>query len=729
MIDLIPIDPTANWTPEKKRMHEHLQLLTGRILEKQVDVTSNFGSDLVTVALTYAIFGDQENANYHKVCGLAKDYNYDQAQDKWKWATEKGQLKSLRKFLTIVRFHGIDDTYLDESVPEDEAMHKFLPDGADGKFFETYGFYESKHQYFTLEPAGKGFWKPVAFTNFAMRVLFHMNNGMQPRRVIELVNNRGRKKIVDIPTDKLSSRTDFKKFCEGLGNFRFFGPEQKLDMLKAYLYETENECQEISVLGWHEDGFWAWSNGVFNAKFSPVDMNGFVELHEKHYYLPAGNTQQPNRTRRFSNELRFKHHIDSSRSFQEWSSLYFKVFGINGAVILTFSMACLFSDIIFNAKNFFPLLFVYGEGGSGKGSAIKMAQRIFGIPQDPLTLSGKANTDKAKIAVFAQFVNSMLLLEEYVPQHDTDQLLKNLWDRYGYKRRTMDMGYGTETVPIQSGVAITGNFSPSDDPLLQRLIYLEHNINQFTDDQRTNFNRLKEMSEAGITDVTHEILRCRAYIEEWYRVVHQEVFREVGEEFSGGLVTDRMIENICVLLTIHDLLVRNKVEFPFTRKVLFDYLIKATRIQNEKRDSGQEAQKFFQIFYTAVQAGDLKEDIHFKLNGDNLYFNLSSVYGIYSETHRKMHGISGLTMTNLRDKLKVHPSYSGYEDSVRISDSIRSSCYIFFSSKTGVNLIQATEVFKSNRMSANALNRSFAEKLEAERAKITADNDELFPEM
>jgi hypothetical protein len=109
----------------------------------------------------------------------------------------------------------------------------------------------------------------------------------------------------------------------------------------------------------------------------------------------------------------------------------------------------------------------------------------------PLTLSGKANTDKAKIAVFAQFVNSMLLLEEYTINHDSNQFLKNLWDRYGYKRRKLDNGYGTESVPIQSGVAVTSNYSPNDDPLLQRLIYLESNKNHFTPEEKQRFNELK----------------------------------------------------------------------------------------------------------------------------------------------------------------------------------------------------------------------------------------------
>jgi len=711
MIDLIPIDPTESWPPEKKKNHGHLQLITERILEKKVDVTSKMGSDWTTVTLTYAMFGDKEKNNYHKVCQLSEAYSFDACEDKFKWAVDKGSMKTLRRMIEICRYHGIDTAYTDEASPGEEKKSQYLPADVNEEFFDTYGFFEKKNQYFTLERAGdKGKWNAVPFTNFSMKVLFHMNNGMQPRRVIELTNNRGRKKIVDIATDRLSGKNDFKKFCEGLGNFRFFGSESRLDLIKSYLYETENECQEINVLGWHEDGFWAWSNGVFNAKFHAVDSNGFVEIHDKHYYLPSGNTQQPNRYRRFSNELRFKHFADATPNFQQWSKMYFDVFGINGAVILTFSVACLFSDIIFQVKNFFPLLFIYGEGGSGKGSAVKFAQRIFGVPQDPLTLSGKANTDKAKIAVFAQFINSMLLLEEYVPNHDIDQLLKNLWDRYGYKRRTMDMGYGTETVPIQSGVAITGNFSPTDDPLLQRLIYLEHNENQFSVEQRQKFNALKEFSDLGITTVTHEILSKRPDIQARYQNTHPIIFKEIYRDFTGVHVTDRMIENITIVITVFEILNDAGIQFPFERKYLIDYLVSSTISQNKKRDSGGEVQKFFSVFNYAVQTGRLTEDVHYRLDGDNLYFNLKTIYGVYAEMYRQQNGQAAQSEQNLRDKLKTHHAYDGYQDVYRIGD-IRTSCYMFRHSKIGTDLLVASETFKKQRDKSRGLSASYEDKV------------------
>lgn len=715
MIDievLAGVDPLNAWPPNKKKFWEQLKTLTARVLDKKIDITSDLNSDYFIVRMTYAVYHEAADCNelYHQVCQLAPSYNPDRCESDFQQAVKKSQFKTLRKLEEICRFHGIDTTYEDEASPNEASASDYLPDGVNEEFFDTYGFFEKQNQYFTLESIGSGKWKPVAFTNFTLKVLYHMNNGMQPRRMIEITNMKGRTKKVDIQTDKLVSKNEFKKFCEGQGNYRFFGSDGKLDMLKAYLYEQEREAMEISVLGWHENGFWAWSNGIFNARYHPLDKNGFVELHDKNYYVPSGNHDQPNRNRTFGPQIRFRHFDDNYVSFTEWSRMYYTVFPQNGAVILTFAVSCLFSDIVFDRKQFFPLLFVYGEGGSGKGSAIKMAQRLFGVPQDPLTLSGRANTDKAKIAIFAQFVNTMLLLEEYTPNHDTDQLLKNLWDRYGYKRRTMDMGYGTETVPIQSGVAITSNFTPSDDPLLQRVIYLDHNVNQFSEEQKAKFNELTVYSERGITTATHELLSKREYVNIEFRETQAALYKEIKSKYKSlANCTDRMIENVTILIAVYDILSRHQINFPFSKDFLVDELVESTVRQNEKRDSGGEVQKFFDIFLSAVQKGEIIEDVHYKLEEQKLFFNVKQVYGVYAQYHRSFYNSAGLTLGNLRDKLKIHPAYSGYADCTRIGES-RSSSFIFHYDKCGVDLISAVMVYKGARASRNRMTESFEEK-------------------
>lgn len=70
-------------------------------------------------------------------------------------------------------------------------------------------------------------------------------------------------------------------------------------------------------------------------------------------------------------------------------------------------------------------------------------------------------------------------MEEYINDQDlaVKKTLTGLYDRLGYERGTLESKFGTETVPIQSTVIITGNEYPDDDPLMQRLIILDYNHN------------------------------------------------------------------------------------------------------------------------------------------------------------------------------------------------------------------------------------------------------------
>ena len=110
--------------------------------------------------------------------------------------------------------------------------------------------------------------------------------------------------------------------------------------------------------------------------------------------------------------------------------------------------------------------------------------------------------------------------------------------------------------------------------------------------------------------------------------------------------------------------------------------------------------------------GELMEDVHYRIDNLHLIFNVKQVYGIYAESHRRFYNVPGLTQTNLRDKLKIHPAYSGYTDSVRITAEGKTSAYLFHYDKVGVDLIAARDVFKGMRRSANPMNESYQDKVD-----------------
>lgn len=576
-------------------------------------------------------------------------------------------------------------------IPDDAYTDDYDPDHD----LNLYGFYQYKNSYWKLAKEGKT-WASESFTNFTMKVLFHIDNGRSARRLIEIKNNRGIKKTLDVETKALTNLGSFKEFVEGAGNFLFHGSAADHQRIKAKLFEEELPCVEVEVLGQHPDGFFCFSNGIYqDQEFLSVDDNGIITLPDRAYYIASGNKTYRNNKQMFQNEKRVTH-TERDCDFKTWSDLHLKVFGNPSMVAQLFGISCLFSDIIYGEFNFFPLLFIYGEGGSGKGELIISIQWLFGTPQDPLTLSTDANTDKGKVRALAQFRNLLIRLEEFRNGNEkTNNLLKNIWDRNGYQRAKMDNSYRTDTVPINSGVMVTGNEYPTDDPVVQRLVVLEINKNSRTQEQSDNFHLMKDYQEAGITSITCQILNYRKRVEQNYRDQFKVSQKDLRALMHDVKVTDRMIGNMAVLDAMFHIL-HPVLSFPFTIDQLRTYMKAAMKRQNEKRDTGSEVQRFWDCILYLANEGKIQEGREIELDGDKVLLRFTEIHAAYMIAHRSMHMSAGLTKQTMLDKLKESDAYIEYKNSQRLGEA-RTSCHVFSYSKieaTGVNLVR---VFELNR--------------------------------
>ena len=111
---------------------------------------------------------------------------------------------------------------------------------------------------------------------------------------------------------------------------------------------------------------------------------------------------------------------------------------------LLFTVATCFSDIILTGLHF-PILFLRGEASSGKDNLIECCQSFFWQSQTALGITGKANTDKAKLRKF-QFKNMINTPRRGTKTEgeDTDVMLMGIWDRRGLWANNLDSGVGTE---------------------------------------------------------------------------------------------------------------------------------------------------------------------------------------------------------------------------------------------------------------------------------------------
>lgn len=659
----------------------------------------------MSFAHEFAFFGEPGKALYLKMAALCDELEAEDFEKKINKALVIGKVKTGKKLLLKLAEAGYRaDKDGDErayiAVPY-RGLRFEMTDDVDEemeKSIREWGFCQFKNSYWFSD----GFGDMIHLnqrTNFVLKVLYHIETDKDQRRVIEFTNELGISKSRDISTDDLSEMGRFRKVTEGLGNFMFYGKPEDFMRIKGKLYEEEKSAEQLETLGWHEDGFFAFCNGVYNSEFIPVDEHGMLRYKEKNYFIPF----HP-KTNRYSflNEKKFFYR-PSSVTFKEWCEHYTGAFGEVGKVVLLFGLATVYSDIIFRHKNNFPMVFLYGEGGSGKSTVIQYIQMLFGTPQAPIKLTEKANTDKAKIRKLAQFVNAIICFEEYTDTLDitVDKTLSGFYDRFGYERSDIKSKYGTESVPVESAVCITGNFYPQDDPLLQRLIMMDYNKNVRTDEEVEHFDKLNLINMEGITNITGMLIQHREHIDTQFPLRYRSIYQEFNDALKkdGIRVPGRMAENYSIILTTYQIL-KEKLEFNFDYAGLFTFLKDTIRQQAEKRDTGGVVQRFWDtVLYMANPKIRLaKHGEEYSIEGDEIFIRFKQLWNLYNKAHFDIYRKPGVPFNTLLGKIKdksVCPAYIRTESNKRFAGNYESntSALVFRYSQIGVQLPSNMEAY------------------------------------
>jgi len=688
------IEQTKPWSFALRNAFNQCVSLVEQITEQKKNIVDE--TNFITIAHALASFQDNGFNLFKQICLFQTQFDSTEIDKQWQSALLKSKKKPY-VFIKICREKGFDIkvneddawTYL---MQEPGKPARDVSDVLTEKDIETireYHHLEFSNSYyfakFNRDDAGNP--KNCLLerkSNFILQILYHITRGKNNKRVVVLKNNRGREVVLDIETSQLTSFNKFKEVTEGCGNFLFEGSQIDLMKIKNRLFEQEKPCVQIDTLGWNKNGFYTFCNGIYNSQFHPVDKYGIVQYEECNYYIPY----HPETDESLSmNEKRFAFK-DSGVTWAQWAPLYHKCFGDAAMPALVFAVATLYSDAIFKMKNNFPILFLYGEGGSGKTTVVNFLQFLFGQPQPGLKLSEKANTDKAKIRKLAQFSNAIACMEEYINDLDMSikKTLTGLYDRLGYERGTLESKFGTETVPIQSTVIITGNEYPDDDPLMQRLIILDYNHNIRTDETVNNFDKLVQLNRQGITSVTGQLLQHRDNVIANFDKVYREQFLEFKKSYKGPSVPDRMIENNALLLAIYKILQHAGREWPFSYNALSDYLRKTLISQAEKRDTGAVLQRFWDIVLNLLNKKLIRNGREIKVDGQEVHIRFKEIHLLYLEEFSRIYRMKGLAANTLMQKLMDSPAYWQSKQSERFGDKVTSSM-VFRYDQIGVDLL------------------------------------------
>jgi hypothetical protein len=547
----------------------------------------------------------------------------------------------------------------DDNDSELRYLKAMLPKGVNIQDAIDFGFYEYKNRYWMrrTSAAGDGF-QPVS--NFSMKVLY-LIVGSDPKRIVQIRNVAGKETTIDFTIKDLISLDAFKERVESQGNFLFEGKITDLAKIKNKLYTLEKPSVEIGRLGQYRDKFWAFANGIYDGEnFLPVDGKGMVTVGNDHYYIPVFGATKADDDEDLRNYRKFLH-IEREVGFKEWAQQFVAVYGENGMVGIGFFIYALFSDIIFGATKAAPMLFLFGQRGSGKGTMANSLLTLFGFPQDPLMLGG-ASTVVGFMRKLGQFSNAITWLDEYKNDIGERKIesLKNIWDRVGYERGTKDSTNKTQTTPVTSSAIISGQEMPNVEPaLFSRTVLCEFRSMQRSQAEVNQFNALRKIEELGITNVTLEVLTIRKQIKDGFTKAYSEVASALRAAMSDEDMIERQIINSAILCAC--IMVAEKhLQMPFTSSKFMQVLEKLMMRQRDMMKTSNEVQQFFEMVQFLLASGEIKDGSDIHIHEGLVKIRLVSVIPYYREYSRRQ-GLKPLDKGTLINYLTNSESYDERE--------------------------------------------------------------------
>lgn len=482
----------------------------------------------------------------------------------------------------------------------------YIPKGISADELQERRFYAADNCYWFLDNKGQS----AQHSNFEMFPLFHIESTINAKRLYELKNEKGLTRTVEIPQRDMVSLSAFQIHVESLGNFWFDGAQLDLNRLKRWLYANTPSCKEITQLGWQKEGFWAWGNGIFNSDFVPVDTYGIVKHGKRNYYIPAFSTIYGDEDNLYQFERKFIH-MEGNVTLKEYAKMFVQVFGDNAKIALCFYFASLFRDIITRKYNF-PILNMFGPKGAGKTVCAESLVQFFGrLAKAP----NVHNTSKAALGDHvASSCNAIAHIDEYRNDIEMEkrEFLKGLWDGVGRTRMNMDKDKKKETTSVDQSIVLTGQqMATADIALFSRLLFLAFTQTEYTDQERADFQRLKDIEKRGLTHITQQLLRHRGFFQDNFSLHVASVNVKMRLYMRSEVVEDRIFNNWMVPIAAYSTL-KDQIELPWDLDDLIKMAVKLMINQNKETKKNDDLGNFWKVIQFLISSNELFEEGDYK---------------------------------------------------------------------------------------------------------------------
>lgn len=325
---------------------------------------------------------------------------------------------------------------------------------------------------------------------------------------IEFSDKNGKQKEAEVSYENLTRASNFSDVLVKHGFTKFKGKKEYFDMFHEFLINEQQYPTLITQNSWgeFEKGSFLFKNGLFdvNDRFYSADEEDKIAYGGNHLLCTNGSEQvrPPVLAKPKSDTQEFL-----CKAFLLWEDFNGS---LNIRTTIGYALAVLFSRSIVQKYKAFPLLFKFGERGTGKSTSMDWFMALFGYENGNRQSVSKQNTEKAIIRRMTFPMYFPFFLDDY-RDHNTNNNVPDLtspilnWYQHigtGMAKKTTD----TQTIdtPMRAAVVMTGNDKPTDPAVLSRMIILNYNRFLNTDQQK----KVKFISgnTARLSEFTHLIL-------------------------------------------------------------------------------------------------------------------------------------------------------------------------------------------------------------------------------
>ena len=529
-------------------------------------------------------------------------------------------------------------------------------------------------------------------SNFIARGLFFIATEGTTHRLIEIENVAGERQYIELAGDAKSFKTesDARLFFGKFGNYEFFGDKTDTIGLWRLILNECTPCKGIAQMGWQEDGFWVWSNGVYvpHEGYREFSEYGTIKIGNRTYYSSSANRINEyaleNRNRR-----KFTAHFSDTK-FSHWQRQFLRVFGENGRVGILFMLTSLFRDIVQETAGMVPLLNAFGKCGTGKSVMLRSLSKLFF--RSPVLMNLANSTLPSLDNAVHEYKNVLIAFDEYSVgiTRDKVEFIKSMFDGGGRVKTVASsiegMRYNSQS-EICAAVCVAGQQIPdADAALLTRIISLEFTKSQYSDAEQDELETLLTMEQKGLAGIVHECLEFRKFVEDNFADVYTGVRRWVRKMLTeaGVRPEERIISTWSILLSMYELLDPD-LHFDFSREEIISFATSTIATQSEDLQSGNELSTFWTVFSSLVQRGELVRGNDFKIvnapltletetgktlnlpfESSLLYLNMTTVYPLYVREMRQLGGHL-FSRTTIQKYLKSSDAFISSKKSVRWS--------------------------------------------------------------